>query len=422
MTAKLGNAKILSMLKELHGDSYDFSRVHTDKRHDVVEISCPTHGWITTNLGNLLRGQKGCKKCRGSNISLGKRLVETDFLTRISLRNSAGYAFKNTKYVNMTTDVEIECLVHGAFKALPLNLLREDRAHLCNKCEAGTHMSAPERGLLEWCQSLGVSVESGNRSVIAPKEIDIWFPDHKFGVELHGLYWHRGVDRGCQTKYNMAKSVGVRLIQVYEDEWAFKADVVKDMIKAKLGLRSTLYARKTNLQSITPSVANEFYDKWHIAGGARGSEHSGLFHAGVLVAALTVAKSRYSAHDLEIVRYAASCNLVSGFAKLFADVCARHAGKSVISYADLRLTTGDQYIKAEFTDAGITVPDYYWVKRLTKLPRYRTQKHLLKTNLLFKDFYALEKSESEICTEAGYHKVYGVGHRKLVKIIRPALD
>ena len=263
-----------------------------------------------------------------------------------------------------------------------------------------------------WCATLNENIVYRTRQVIAPKEIDIWFPDQKLGIEFNGLYWHSEDPKGSLLKYQLAKEQNIRLIQVFEDEWRNKPEIIKDLILAKLGKRETIYARKTGIKELLPSEANAFYSTWHIAGATKGCKYIGLESNGKLVAALTISKSRYTKHDFEIARYAASCNVVGGFDKLFSIIKAEYPNSSFISYMDLRFGVGNKYARAGFNYIGDTAPDYWWFRQKTKIPRYKTQKHLLKNDIRFKEYYKQELSEREICMAAGYLRVYGVGHQK----------
>jgi hypothetical protein len=414
MSAKLGNKRILEILHEKHGNLYDYSRVTTDKRHDFVEIGCKEHGWVKTDLGNLLRGQRGCVQCKGLNIAKALKMPQQTFIDKLKAAFPTGFDFSNTVYKNMTTDIEINCLRHGLFTVMPLNLLREDRNNPCWKCACGSRSSKAEQSLSAWCEMLGVTIVQRTRKIIAPKEIDIWFPEHNFGIEFHGLFWHHKDEKGLVDKYKLAEKAGIRLVQIFEDDWKHRPEIVKDLIRAKLGLRETVYARKTNIISVDASTANIFYSKWHIAGPTKGCLYLGLQHNNELTAVLTICKSRYTTHDFEIARYAASCNVVGGFDKLFKSVRLLHPLSSFISYADLRFGQGKQYLSAGFTSAGDTVPDYWWFRQKTRLTRYATQKHILKADPKFSKFFKPELSEREICLAAGYNKIYGVGHRRWI--------
>lgn len=58
-----------------------------------------------------------------------KRIEEKEFLDKVRNQN---YDFKNTKFINMKTPIEVNCLIHGVFKILPTNMLYKSEG--CKFC------------------------------------------------------------------------------------------------------------------------------------------------------------------------------------------------------------------------------------------------------------------------------------------------
>lgn len=59
--------------KEVHGDKYDYKRVHYINSGTKVELGCSRHGWFWQTPDNHLRGQ-GCRKCNESKGELAVSL------------------------------------------------------------------------------------------------------------------------------------------------------------------------------------------------------------------------------------------------------------------------------------------------------------------------------------------------------------
>ena len=77
---------------------------------------------------------------------------------------------------------------------------------------------------------------------MSPKEIDVYVPSKKLGIECHGLYWHSesrpdsDIDpKKHLKKLEMAKEKGVRLVQFFYDEWRDERELCQDMISYRLG-------------------------------------------------------------------------------------------------------------------------------------------------------------------------------------------
>ena len=58
----------------------------------------------------------------------------------------------------------------------------------CPTCSSGT--SRGEHEVAKFIESLGHTVVQRDRSVIAPRELDIWIPEKKIAIEFDGTYWH----------------------------------------------------------------------------------------------------------------------------------------------------------------------------------------------------------------------------------------
>lgn len=70
------------------------------------------------------------------------------------------------------------------------------------------------------------------------KELDIYLPDKNIAIEFDGLYWHSDA-RGKDSSYHNDKSIilselGLNLIHIFEHQWLFKKDIVKNLLLRNL--------------------------------------------------------------------------------------------------------------------------------------------------------------------------------------------
>lgn len=70
------------------------------------------------------------------------------------------------------------------------------------------------------------------------KELDIYLPDKNIAIEFNGLYWHSDA-RGKDSSYHNNKSIilselGLNLIHIFEHQWLFKKDIVKNLLLRNL--------------------------------------------------------------------------------------------------------------------------------------------------------------------------------------------
>jgi len=83
--------------------------------------------------------------------------------------------------------------------------------------------------------------------------MDIYIPSMNIGIEYNGLYWHSELHKGKNyhlNKYKKLKDIGITLIQIWEDDWFFKKDIVKSRLNNLFGLSNKIYARKCSIREI----------------------------------------------------------------------------------------------------------------------------------------------------------------------------
>ena len=281
--------------------------------------------------------------------------------------------------------------------------------------------SYKEKDVLDFIKSIynGEVIEN-TRTIISPKELDIYLPEKHLAIEFDGFYWH-SEQKGKGESYHLDKTnacaeKGIRLIHIFEDEWNLKQDIVKDRIRSILGIGQTrIFARKCVIAEIDSKTANEFLEQNHLQGGDNSSIRYGLYHDNELVSVMTFGKPRFSkSHDWELIRFASKCgcNVVGGASKLLNHFRSSHSG-SIVSYADRRHSDGNLYEKLGFMQIGVSKPNYWYVRGGEKLSRYACQKHRLKDVL--GDAFDPNLSEFENMSLNGWTRVHDCGNMVFVK-------
>ncbi|MEC8568684.1 MAG: zinc-ribbon domain-containing protein, partial [Pseudomonadota bacterium] len=226
----------------------------------------------------------------------------------------------------------------------------------CPECWAGSYASKAETELFDFITYLlpGEVVVQGDRKTLKGKEIDVYVPSLKLGVEFNGLFWHteeagRG-RRYHEEKYLAAKAAGVQLIQVWEDDYNRHPDLVKRILSHKLGVsdQPAVYARKTRVEVLTTSVARVFLDQNHIQGFASGSYYLGLrdIETNGLVAVMVLKREvgvNVPDRTLNISRYATSTRVPGGFTKLLKHAERTYNPSRFITFADHCISDGALY-------------------------------------------------------------------------------
>lgn len=286
----------------------------------------------------------------------------------------------------------------------------------CGKCWNEINYSKQEKELLEFIKSIipNEEIVENDREIIKPKELDIYIPSRKIGIEFNGAYWHsdRFVSKNYhQKKYLICKEKGIRLIQVMSYEWENKQEIVKSIIKNALGcIENKIYARKCEIRELNNIDFRQFLEENHIQGYSVSKYRYGLLFGNELVACMSFGKNRFT-YGTELIRFAVKKNysVIGGFDKLLKHYLRTH-NEDIISYCDVRWFSGEGYLKNGFEKISLTSPNYIYFKGENSFSRFKFQKHRLKYVL---DDFNSNLSEDENVKRNGYLKVYDAGNIKL---------
>jgi DNA-directed RNA polymerase subunit M/transcription elongation factor TFIIS len=415
---KLTGPQVLSRIAKLH-PTYDLSKAEYIDLETPLQIRCRSHkSWFYQKPRNALyirkegkRGQ-GCPKCHSEATASNVKLTLQEFQERVSSRY--GKALNVVSYKGMQDTAVVFCRTHGNFETN-----RAQDFYLygrgCPKCNPHV-VSYLENKLAE---NFPGTVRN-DRSL--GFELDLYWPRYRLGVELNGVYWHSTkfkADSYHRNKTEKAKQHRVRVLHFWGSEVQGKFDLVKSMIHAKLGSTANrVGARKLDVRPVNSTEANLFFDDNHLQGSCVHKVAFGLYSGKELLACASFAKPRFNkTFEWELIRFAvrkdwsipgAASRLLSAFEKTFAP-------KSLLSYANLRFSTGKLYRKLGFEFSHQTAPNYWWyLPKHGILSRYKTQKHKLRS-ILGKHFDP-NLSETAMLEKQRAFKLFDCGNLVYVKV------
>lgn len=267
--------------------------------------------------------------------------------------------------------------------------------------------------------SLGVEYRP-DRTIIGPKEIDIYIPEFKLGIEAHGLIYHGEVGvfagSGKSKNYHVDKAdradaAGIQLLQFFEPEIREKSKIIFGMLRSKMNLNTRIFARKCEIVDVDVTTARQFLTSNHMQGYVGAKYKKGLMYEGELVALATFGRPRFNRQcDLELYRFASKIGVtvVGGLTRLISSVKFH----KLISYADRRWSTGKAYISSGFEYKGKTSPGYYYCKRGEMFSRHKFQAHKLE-NIL--PAYDKNLSEWDNMRANGYDRLWDCGNHIFLK-------
>lgn len=73
-----------------------------------------------------------------------------------------------------------------------------------------------------------------SHSIIAPLELDLYYPEKKIAIEFNGDYWHDENHKHINYHYNkfkMCYNKGIILVSVFESEWHARELIIKQYLK-----------------------------------------------------------------------------------------------------------------------------------------------------------------------------------------------
>ena len=273
------------------------------------------------------------------------------------------------------------------------------------------HYGAQQQEVLEFVESLGIlDIRGNDRTVIKPKELDLYLPAHRLGIEFNGMFWHANDRLRHHQKRLLCHAQGIRLLQIWDVEWITARPIVESIIRAALGRSTVCMARRCEVRDLDQSTYRAFLDLHHLQGWVGSPIRRGLWYQGELLSVMGVGKPRFGQRTShELLRFATAQNrtITGGFNKLLLAIRRAHPEiHSLITYADLRYFTGQIYQNNGFVFSHHTPPGYVYYKQGLVKSRFQFQKRQLARWL---PGFDPSRSESENAQIAGWVKVWDCG-------------
>ena len=393
-----------------------------DGPRSKFKIICRRCGEESVKAYVDMRDGQACPICANGEVAKKLKITKEQFEVdkgvikeRLGLRILGDYS----TYKNNRTVYDVRC--DKCDKEYPAIFYRLKEGRSCKYCaKAGT--SKAEGEIFEFVSSL-IPAEQGSRAIITPSEIDIFIPSKNIGIEYHGLYWHSELQKSDKRyhikKWEMCKKKGVQLIQIIEDQWRDKPEIVKSMIRSRLGMiENRMFARKTEIRVLSSvgdkRLMKDFFNQNHLDGTTPSKVGIGLFHDGELVSCLSLrrpfTKMLSEKGNIEIARFASLKNVVvvGGFGKILKSTLQwvrDNEYSKVITYADLKFGSGDVYLKNGFSFIGNSLGEYWYTDLRIRENRFKYKARKSSDP----EGKMSEKEYAELC---GVVRIYGVGSAK----------
>ena len=426
MSKKKSNNEFIREVQLIHHNRYDYSKVKYINNKTKVCIICPDHGEFWQIPSDHLNG-KGCPQCAGN-----VRYDKDTFVDKAKIIHNDRYDYSKVEYVNAHTKVCIICPEHGEFWQTPNNHLNGNGCPLCKNRKIGNVLRDTVEDFIEKSNELNeitnclkvLLPQQRNREILRNREIDIYIPLLKLGIEYNGLHWHsERLGKGKNyhlDKLNKCNEQGIRLIQIFEDEWINRREICESKLKQICGLNTNpkIYARKCEIREITnKNEAYEFLDKNHIQGRTGFTIALGTYYNNELVGVMTFKKEKEGYWDLNRFATDISYQCVGIGGKLFKYFTRNYDFQEIKSFADRRWTTdptNNLYTKLGFEFDSYVPPTYwYYNPKISRIERFH--KFGFRKQHLHKQYdLPLTMTEREMTETLGYTRIWDCGLIKYV--------
>jgi len=290
----------------------------------------------------------------------------------------------------------------------------------CEEHKDVMYSSKKENELFEYVKSIYKNKIYKNYRKIENRELDIYIPEHNLGIEFNGLFWHSEKYKNKLNhfeKNKLFKEYNINILNIWEDEWKYKKEIVKSIISNALKLnKNKLDARKCKIIEVNNINKEIFLIDNHIQGNCASSINLGLYYDNELVSVMTFGKKRMimkgvsiNKNQYELLRFCSKLhvNIRGGASKLFNYFIQYYNPQNIISYSNLSIGSGNLYNVLGFNYIGHTDIDYWWSDCDKRYHRSGFMKHKL-----VKLGYDKNKTEAEIMSERKYSRIWGLGNGK----------
>jgi len=131
-----------------------------------------------------------------------------------------------SKFINFVQDKTIN-EISSLLAIDSTSVVNYAKKYNCKDIIQHSIQSYPEHQIAEYIQeTYDTKIIRNSRSIIPPKEIDIYLPEYNLAIEFNGIYWHspkfKGPKKQDWLKYHANKEIacsekGINLLHIWED-------------------------------------------------------------------------------------------------------------------------------------------------------------------------------------------------------------
>ena len=372
----------------------------------------------------------GHKSWRGSDVGLRASLTDPSKLELFKQFRDSTEEFLKSQYEEPPTLQKVASDIGVDIATVSRYIVEQNLQRLVVSSK-----SYMEEEICDILQSIDPTVllSKRNRSIITPKELDIYLPEYSLAIECNPTYTHNSSFPTAwlsnvlpydyhKKKTELCEAKGIRLFHIFGYQWTNKREIVVSMLRNLLKKNSRMvYARSTVVRNVSGAESMRFLDENHIQGRTQSAVRLGLYAGEELISLMTFSKPRhgsgyskkYDDDTWELTRFCTKLNTtcVGGASKLFKHFLKEHSPSQVVSFSDRSITSGNLYEVLGFQNVGYVSPGYVWVRLQddSYYSRVACQKQNLPKLLYEPDLDTVNQTEAQIMESHGYARVYNSG-------------
>lgn len=400
LSSDSGRQKTLSTLKERYGvvNVSQIPEVQTKKIETSIERYGVDHPSKSQSIKNKI---KETNNVRWGRDSWSQKHLSDDVISKLNDKEWMydQHITKKRTIARMSVDLEnVDGTTIGRY-------LKQHNIPVLINGNGGR--SSQEDKILGFLDQHNIKYVANDRTIIYPKEIDIYIPEHNLAIEVCGIYWHG--DWRLDKTYHLDKlkacaTKGIKLINLWDVEVDNKWDIIKSLILHNCGITNNrrIYARKCSVDTANNQRKKEFLNRYHIQGNGPGSLTLGLFNKQEMVAVATFVKKK---GELVLNRYATKYHVIGGLGKILKNIQLIYS-MPIVTFADRRVSNGKLYERLNFTKIAVQPPNYHYVVNKKIINRAQFRRKYLQERLKTFD---PSKTEFQNCDANGIVRLWDCG-------------
>lgn len=400
--------------------------------HQMVWWKCgDNHEWQTRIIGmrnSFRKGQIGCAICYRNNLASGsKSLAEMwpDIAAEWDYEKNLTTPDKVAQFSNKA--VWWKCSINDTHSWETVISNRTRFGSNCAICWQSGSASQAEEEVAVFLESLGLVVE---RKVITlldnRKELDIYIPEYNAAVEYNGLHWHSEKYRSKEyhfEKYQECKDKGIELIQIWEDDWLDRKDIVQFRLASYFGKTKLLTGMSDDwlvehsaddlvCKEIDAVLAKDFLNSAHLQGATDASHFFSLWDASENIVAVMAIRATENEKEYSITRYATKGIIHDGFSLLLKNAIDTLNSIKVFTVSDNTMPDNEVLVNNGFKIHSVIEADFMYEKDKKRIDK--TLFHHMKIQANPNMVYFEGLNEHELAQKNGFIRIWDAGKTQWV--------